>query len=202
MQDFRPTILHHILELAPFDGWSDYTFREAAQRAGVSEAEAKQAFGGSVREAVRYYFAQVDEQVKTQHPQASLASLRVPQRIETLVMARFAIMLPHREAVKRASSASLLPWNSKDAIKSFFSMTDSIWRLAGDTSTDFNYYTKRMTLAAVYVPTFLFWLSDNSTDMEATRQFLKRRLAGAAEFGKKKKGLFSKLQVFSTYAKR
>ena len=37
-----------------------------------------------------------------------------------------------------------------------------MWRIAGDTSTDFNHYTKRMTLGAVYGSTLLVWLDDQS----------------------------------------
>lgn len=202
MQDFRPTLLHHILELVPFDGWSDYTLREAARRAGLSESEAIQAFGGGIRECVRYYFDQIDEQLKKQFPPESLSGLRVPERIETLVMARYALMLPHREAVKSATSSNLLPWNVTGALKSLYNMTDTIWRLAGDQSTDYNFYTKRMTLAAVHVPTFLFWLNDNSANLEETRRFLKKKLSLVAEFGKRKKSLFTKLNSFSYYAKR
>lgn len=202
MQDFRPTLLHHILELVPFDGWSDYTFREAASRAGITETEATRAFGGGIRDCVRYYFDQIDEQLKKQYPPGSLSASRVPERVETLVMARYALMLPHREAVKSAASGNLLPWNVKGALKSLYHMTDTIWRLAGDQSTDYNFYTKRMTLAAVHVPTFLYWLNDHSANLEDTRRFLKKRLAGVAEFGKKKKSLASKLNAFSYYAKR
>lgn len=202
MQDFRPTLLHHILELVPFDGWSDYTFREAASRAGLSEAEATQAFGGGIRDSVRYYFDQIDEQLKKQHPPEFLAALRVHERVETLVMARYTLMLPHREAVKAAASGNLLPWNVTGALKSLYNMTDTIWRLAGDQSTDYNFYTKRMTLAAVHVPTFLFWLNDNSINLEETRRFLKKKLSLVTEFGKKKKSLASRLNAFSYYAKR
>jgi ubiquinone biosynthesis protein COQ9 len=201
MQDFRPTLLHHVLELVPFEGWSDFTLREAARLSGINNAEAIAAFP-NVSACIRYYFEQVDESVRKQFPESVLATKRVPERIETLLMARFAAMLPHRDAVKRAASARLLPWNSAEALRSLFSMTDWMWRASGDRSTDFNYYTKRMTLAGVYVSTFLFWLSDTSTDMALTRQFLKRRLSGVADFGKKKKALLTRLNAFSYYAKR
>lgn len=194
MQDFRPTLLHHVLELVPFDGWSEFTLKEAARLSGLGEAELSHAFAGGITDCLRYYIEQVDEQMEQQCPADLLASKRTPERIEMLVMARLSVMLPHREAVRRAASASLLPWNSTDAVRSLFSMTDRMWRLAGDRSTDFNFYTKRMTLAGVYVSTFLFWLNDSSPQLEATKLFLKRRLSEVATFGKKKKeiiGLFT-----------
>ena len=51
-----------------------------------------------------------------------------------------------------------------------------MWYAAGDTSTDFNFYTKRATLAGVYSSTLLYWLNDRSPGGEATWGFLDRRI--------------------------
>ena len=50
------------------------------------------------------------------------------------------------------------------------------WYAAGDQSVDFNFYTKRATLAGVYSATVLFWLNDRSEGSAATWEFLDRRL--------------------------
>ncbi len=202
MQDFRPTLLHHVLALVPFEGWSEAAIQDAAQQSGISAIECKQAFPSGVQDCVRYYFAQIDEATQAHFADGSLATKRIPERIEALIMTRLTLMQPHREAVKRAASGQLLPWKTTEALHSLFSLTDSMWRLAGDTSTDFNYYTKRMTLAAVYSSTFLFWLNDDSINLQSTHNFLKRRLNNVAQFGKKKKSLLSTLQSFSYYKKR
>jgi len=202
MQDFRPTLLHHMLALAPFDGWSRHMLCEAARRAGISESEATRAFPRGAESCIDYFFAQQDVALTTQFPEGSLSSLRVPQRIETLIMARLAALAPHREAVRRAASLRLLPWNAPHAVKSLAHTADLLWRLAGDRATDFNYYTKRMTLAGVYLATFTYWMNDQSEHLATTREFLKKRLMSVAEFGKKKKALKEKLQAFSYYKKR
>ena len=59
-----------------------------------------------------------------------------------------------------------------------------MWRTAGDTSTDYNFYTKRATLSAVYSATLLAFLADNSADMAKTEAFLDRRLADIARIPK------------------
>jgi ubiquinone biosynthesis protein COQ9 len=53
----------------------------------------------------------------------------------------------------------------------------AIWYAAGDTATDFNYYTKRALLAGVYSATVLYWLDDKSEDFAKTWTFLDRRIA-------------------------
>ena len=59
-----------------------------------------------------------------------------------------------------------------------------MWRIAGDTSTDFNHYTKRMTLGAVYGSTLLAWLDDQSEGWTDTAAFLDRRIDDVMRFEK------------------
>ena len=63
---------------------------------------------------------------------------------------------------------------------------DLMWRIAGDTSTDFNHYTKRMTLGAVYASTLLVWLDDQSEGWSDTAAFLDRRIDDVMRFEKAK----------------
>ncbi len=60
-------------------------------------------------------------------------------------------------------------------LKLLYRTVDAIWYAAGDTSTDFNFYTKRATLAGVYSST-RHWLNDRSEGSEATWGFLDRRI--------------------------
>ena len=52
-----------------------------------------------------------------------------------------------------------------------------MWRAAGDTATDYNFYTKRALLAGVHASTLLYWLDDRSAGTAATWAFLERRIA-------------------------
>ena len=62
----------------------------------------------------------------------------------------------------------------------------AIWRVAGDTATDYNHYTKRAILIGVYGSTTFVFLDDDSDDMAATRAFLDRRIADVMRFEKTK----------------
>jgi len=79
-----------------------------------------------------------------------------------------------------------LPASSKElpatAVRLSWRTADQIWRLAGDTATDFNHYTKRLTLSAVYASTLLVWLDDESDGEADTCGFLQRRLADVMRF--------------------
>jgi ubiquinone biosynthesis protein COQ9 len=193
--DNRSLILEHVLPLVPFDGWSEHTLALAENRAGLARGEWKRAFAGGINDCIDYYFLGIDEAVAREFPEAVLTEMRVPQRIEALLMARFAHLALHREAVRRVVAYRALPWNAAHACRSLFRTVDMIWRLAGDKSVDFSYYTRRATLAGVYGSTLLAWLDDDCGDMEKTREFLKRRLADVAAFGKSKKAFKDKFKT-------
>jgi ubiquinone biosynthesis protein COQ9 len=78
--------------------------------------------------------------------------------------------------VRRALALLSLPFNAGLALKLLYKTVDAMWYAAGDTSTDFNFYTKRATLAGVYSSTLLYWLADRSPGSEATWDFLDRRI--------------------------
>ena len=189
MGDIRNKIMEHALPLVPFDGWSLRTLREAAKRAGFKESDVKRAFPGGAGECVAYFLAGEDKALEEMFPPEKLAGMRIPERIETLILAKLARWRPRREAIRRTVSFHSLPWNAVPALKALYNTVDHLWRLAGDTSTDFSFYTRRMTLAAVYSSTLLFWLNDVSEGAQETAQFLKRRLGDVAGFGRLKKKL-------------
>ncbi len=186
MTDVRLRILEHVLALAPFEGWGDYTLREAAKRSGIDAGALAEVFPGGMQQCVEYFFRQSDETLAHAHPASDLVKLRMPERIEHLVLARFSYWLVHREAVRRALALSCLPWHASIQVRALANTVDVMWKLAGDASTDFSYYTKRATLAGVYGSTLVYWLNDNSPQQSDTGLFLKRRLGNVAAFGRMK----------------
>ena len=77
----RDTLLHHLLPLVPFDGWSDYAFAEAAKRSGLDLAAAQNAFPGGASECMDYFFAVEDASLAGAFPAQALAKMRIPERI-------------------------------------------------------------------------------------------------------------------------
>ena len=130
------------------------------------------------------YIDAVDRELETRWPAEDLAALKIRERIRTLVWARIEIMADAREAVRRALAILAMPQNLPLALRIGWRTADRMWRLAGDTSTDFNHYTKRMTLSAVYGSTLLVWLDDDSEGWVETAAFLDRRIDDVMSFEK------------------
>jgi len=101
-----------------------------------------------------------------------------------LVWTRLEIMGPAREAVRQALAVLAMPQNVPVGLRTSWRTADAMWRIAGDTSTDFNHYTKRMTLGAVYASTLLVWLDDQTEGWTETAAFLDRRIENVMSFEK------------------
>ncbi|WP_439955303.1 hypothetical protein, partial [Klebsiella pneumoniae] len=55
-----------------------------------------------------------------------------------------------------------MPQNAARGARLGWRAADAMWRAAGDTATDYNHYSKRMTLGAVYAATIAVFLDDES----------------------------------------
>jgi ubiquinone biosynthesis protein COQ9 len=108
----------------------------------------------------------------------------ISDRVALAIATRLEIIAPWREAVRRALSVLALPRHAPLGLRLLYETADGIWYAAGERATDFSFYTKRVTLAAIYAATLLYWLEDSSPDFSDTRAFLERRLSEVAAIGK------------------
>jgi len=128
------------------------------------------------------YIQEVDRALEASFTAEQLAAMKIRERIRVLVWRRLEIMGEAREAVRRALAIFAMPQNIPLAVRISWRSADLMWRLAGDTSTDFNHYTKRMTLGAVYGSTLVAWLDDQSEGWAETAAFLDRRIDNVMSF--------------------
>jgi ubiquinone biosynthesis protein COQ9 len=172
----KDALLAAILPDVPFDGWSDAALRKAAARIGLDPAETANLCPGGGRDLVAWFSHWADRETMTALDALPLGNLKVHERVATGVRTRLGILEPHREAVRRALALLAVPQNLALGARLLYDAVDAIWYAAGDTATDFNFYTKRGLLAGVYAATTLYWLDDRSPGSGETHAFLDRRL--------------------------
>lgn len=180
----RDSLVQHMLPHVPFDGWSVRTMRMASTDAGHDRTMAERCFPGGAVEAVEHFSDFADRLLVEEMAGADLQALRMRQRVAFLVRRRIEPWGAHREAVRRAMSLLALPPNGLVALRATYRTVDTIWHLAGDSATDFSFYTKRATLAAVHTATVLYWLDDISEDAADTWGFLDRRIGDVMQIPK------------------
>ncbi|MGN6058855.1 MAG: COQ9 family protein [Sphingomicrobium sp.] len=176
LEQLRRRLALAVGENAVFDGWTKQAVDSAAGQLGVDPVQARLAMPKSQAAMIDLYIQEVDRGLEAWFTPERLAGMKIREKIRSLVWKRFEIMGPAREAVRRALAILAMPQNLPLALRISWRTADRMWHIAGDTSTDFNHYTKRMTLGVVYASTLLVWLDDQSEDWSDTAAFLGRRI--------------------------
>jgi ubiquinone biosynthesis protein COQ9 len=182
LQKIRERLALAVGENAVFDGWTKAAIESAAGRHQVDSAQARLAFPKTQAGMIDAYIEAVDRAMAGRLPPEKLQGMKIREKIRSLIWTRLEIMAPAREAVRRALAILALPQNLPLAMRIGWRTADLMWRLAGDTSTDYNHYTKRITLGAVYASTLLVWLDDESEGWSETAAFLDRRIENVMQF--------------------
>ena len=169
-------------ENAVFDGWTRQAVDSAAGQLGIDPVQARLAMPKTQAGMIDCYIQEVDRALEAYFTAERLAALKVREKIRALIWRRLEIMGPAREAIRRAAAILAMPQNVPLALRISWRTADLMWRIAGDTSTDFNHYTKRMTLGAVYGSTLIVWLDDKSEGWADTATFLDRRIDDVMRF--------------------
>ncbi|MEP5728961.1 MAG: COQ9 family protein [Sulfitobacter sp.] len=185
MTDPKDVLLDAALIHVPFDGWSPVTFKAAISDTDVDPAVAHAVCPrGAVDLAVAYH-KRGDALMLDALGQEDLKEMRFRDRIARAVQLRLE-MVPDKETVRRGTTLFALPPYAPDGARLIWETCDVIWDALGDTATDYNWYTKRATLAGVYSATVLFWLGDSSEENVATWSFLERRIDNVMQIEKVK----------------
>jgi ubiquinone biosynthesis protein COQ9 len=184
LEQLRRKLALAVGENAVFDGWTPKAVDSAAEQLAIDPAPARLAMPKTQAGLIDVYIQEVDRGLEAWFTPERLAKLKIREKIRALVWRRLEIMGPAREAVRRALAILAMPQNVPLALRIGWRTADAMWRIAGDTSTDFNHYTKRMTLGAVYGSTLLAWLDDDSEGWTDTAAFLDRRIDDVMKFEK------------------
>ncbi|PKP90031.1 MAG: COQ9 family protein [Alphaproteobacteria bacterium HGW-Alphaproteobacteria-14] len=193
LDELRIALAPDIAASAIFDGWSQAALVAAAEMAGCDVDIARLAFpGAKPMDMIEAWITSVDSAMAAEWPAERLATSKIRERIRTLVAFRLHAVAHIDEAVRRALAVMAQPQNAPRALKLGWRSADIMWRLAGDTATDYNHYSKRAILAGIYSATLAVFVNDDSEGKADTHAFLDRRIDGVMRFEKAKAQLLNK----------
>lgn len=186
LDELRLALAPAIADAAIFDGWTDEAVTMAAQQMGADVDVARLAFKGGPIDMVFAWIEAVDIAMAAAFPEDVVAPMKIRERIRALVQFRLDAVAGQEEALRRALAIMAMPQNVAQSTKRGWRTADMMWRLAGDTATDYNHYTKRAILASIYGATLAVFVDDTSEGKAETRAFLDRRIDGVMKFEKAK----------------
>ena len=182
----RDAILAAALKIAPFEGWTNLTLKRAVRGAGLPEGSGELYFESGVSDLLDHWSDKLNTQTQEEIRKLDLDTLKIRERVTQGVLLRLQAIGKNEEAARRASSRLVMPDLASKGVRQIWEAADTIWRAIGDTSTDTNYYSKRVILSSVIGATLPIWLSDQSDDKTAARAFLDNRIENVMEFEKLK----------------
>ena len=185
----RAALLDAAIENVTFDGFTPRALEEAAKSLKIKPELAQLAYPGGPKDLLRAWSEKLDRETGAELEAADLTGLKIRQKIAKGLRLRIERMTPQKIAARRAAAFLAVPFNAPMGAELSFKTADTIWRAIGDTSTDFNYYSKRALLAGVMTATLLFWFSDESDEAVETWAFLDRRIENVMSIEKAKAGL-------------
>jgi ubiquinone biosynthesis protein COQ9 len=200
----REAVLAAALPHIAFDGFIDSVLHKAGAETGVAKADLARLFEDGAISLVEFYSTHTDTLMEKRLAAMDLKAMKIRERIATAVKTRLVILKPHKEAARRAAALLSLPMHAALGAKLMYRTVDAMWRAAGDTATDFNFYTKRGILAGVYGSTALRWFNDTSEDEKPTDEFLTARIENVMQFEKfkaKAKETLANFPAFADWAK-
>src|SRR4029453_12840949 len=144
LETIRLKVALAVGEHAAFDGWTQKAVDSAADQLGIDQARARLAFPKHAVDMSDAYLRGVDAAMEAHFAPERIAKLKVRDRIRGLIWFRLETMAPAREAVRIGLSVFAMPQNLAQAARIGWRSADLMWRIAGDTATDYNHYSKRL----------------------------------------------------------
>jgi len=187
-QRILKSALNHVNEY----GWTKKTLEAGAVSEGLPPVSHGMFPNGGV-ELINFFYmeknAELGRILSQQIEKAKQDGLGKPntkQFIRDAIEIRLRMIVPYLDTWPKAMAIQTLPQNAPTAWSNLLNIADEIWYHAGDRSTDFNWYTKRLSVAGIYKTSEIFMLQDKSLDLQDTMAFVDRRLDEVVALGSSK----------------
>ena len=168
------------LQEVPFSGWTLELLGNIEGKMHLDPGYSLILFESGIKDLVMFY-----EQSKDLEMLDKLAlnkdELRIRDKIALAVRTRLEIS--NKAVVEKLLKFYSHPLNMGLGLKSAWNTADKMWYFAGDESTDYNYYSKRLLLSGVYSSTLIYYISDDSKQNHKSWEFLDKRIASVLKIG-------------------
>jgi ubiquinone biosynthesis protein COQ9 len=202
MSELRLRLLNAFLHEVVSYGWTEAALVAACESVGVDLRYGKICFPEGLDSLEKEFSNTINNEAQKVLPDDLLKGMRVHERIRALVLTNFDVMRPHKAAIGALYAKQKKMAELPKALTHLCQVSDMMWRRAGDTSSDMNYYSKRLLLSGVYASTLLYWLKDESPKERLTRSFLDKRLSDVMRIGKFKSSVKNALAPMCSVFKR
>ena len=182
----KELIFRRMLQNAAFDGWNEETLQKSTDEV-TNGTCCRFYFDNGIHDFTLYMNERTNRLMREEFlKKFDPASMKVRDRIRELIWIRLNILAERKDAVRALYGFLAMPQNLLFFKKLIWQISDEIWHLALDESTDFNYYSKRGLLSIIYNASINYWLNDESKNHQKTYDFIIRAIDGVMQINKVK----------------
>ncbi len=161
----KEDILKKTKKIVSIEGWSSEIFSKL-QKQNIEKNDLFYFFPDGYKDLLEYALQNINEKLEYKLKKINLINFPTHKRIKKILLLRFDILNEDKEFYKKTFNHLLLPTNNKISKKCLYNSVSTMWYLAGDNSTDFNFYTKRLILSGVYTNALFVFFSKEMKHVE------------------------------------
>ena len=162
----KSIILQKLKKIVSDEGWSEKVLKQLLQN-GVEKSDLVTFFQYDYKELLKYSLEELNKSLEKEINKINIINYSLNKRIKKILIFRFNILNNDKEFYKKTFYHLLIPSNNKIMKSSLYKSVNTMWYLAGDNSTDFNFYTKRLILAVIYVNALFVLFNKNFDEVES-----------------------------------
>ncbi len=181
--------------------WSFETLETASKEAQLDTNLPRILFKGDLDSALLELNSYIDTLLLKTFAPETLKTLRTHEKVQQALEKRMRFFSDHPQKTVAILKYASHPLRLSLLRKMQWSTLNSIWYFAGDTATDFNYYSKRLLLGYIYKATFLYWLKNRQHPIEKTLSFMNKRFKDVAMIPHLKTFISSSFQKINPFHK-
>ena len=162
IKDYRKklSILEDAKKIVVKDGWSKNLLKKLLSNK-VKSSDLTYYFPNGYIDIIELSLTELNKSLKTKIKKINIINFPTSKRMKKILLVRLEILNNEKIFFKKTFNHLVLPQNTKIMKKNLYNSVDNMWYLAGDNSTDFSFYTKRLTLALIYINAlFIFFNKD------------------------------------------
>ena len=163
-KNIKLKVLDLIKKYVRENGWSSDIFDKINKN--FKKSELISLFPGGIYDVLSFVYEDLNNKVYAQIRKSNIINLSLNKIIKKILITRIDLMNKDKKFYKKTFFYLILNSRKKFAKKTLYKTVDDIWFLAGDNSTDFNFYTKRLILAGIYVNALIVYFNKNITEAE------------------------------------
>ena len=181
LTSIRLDILRRAKKHIVLNGWNDKIFSLIAKEGKYKEKEIISFFPEGYKSLLKLYLYNADQEMIEACKKINFIRMRTSERVKRIILLRLKKNEKDKKLIKKTIFTLILPKHTKIATLGLYNTIDNIWYIAGDNSTDFNYYSKRAILISIYSATLFYWVNKNYTTLEQTKIFLNKQFKNVSK---------------------